>query len=167
MYQAILIHIIFSIICKDRISLGFDLKPSLPATDTDLLAALVLSCRRLGMFYYPNILARYRPDDLSSYVWIGIEEVKRFNLALYRVCKILGSSKPNTNVGEYGNPGVARWQLTASELQFPMPKNDLLWNAVNKKEWNFAATEDVYHFNLNDTMELEWISNSAELMQRI
>lgn len=153
----------FSLICKGNISLGLDLKPSLPASDTDLLASLVLSCKKLGMFYYPHILARYHSSDLASYVWVGIEEVKRFDVALYRMCKLLSSGQRNGNIEDRGAPGVTSWQLTASELQFPIPKNDLLWNAVGEEEWICVGTEDLDCIDLSNIMETQWISRSADL----
>ncbi|KAE8406895.1 hypothetical protein BDV37DRAFT_291593 [Aspergillus pseudonomiae] len=164
MYQAILLHVIFSLIGKGNVDLGLDLKPSLPATDLDLLSSLVLSCRALGMFYYPNMLARYHPDDLADYVLVGVEEVKRFDIALFRVCKSIGSDRGETHL-EHRDTSRARWQVTASELQFPMPKNELMWNAITENEWKAAATEGMECINLSDSMESQWISNSSELLQ--
>ncbi|KOS36944.1 hypothetical protein ACN38_g12286 [Penicillium nordicum] len=69
MYQAILLHIIFSFLVSSRTAVDFDLKVSLPPADLGLLEALVRSCRRLGMFYYPNIIAKYEEADLASFVW--------------------------------------------------------------------------------------------------
>ncbi|EYE92455.1 uncharacterized protein EURHEDRAFT_544026 [Aspergillus ruber CBS 135680] len=40
-YQAILLHIIFTLIYKGRDSLGFDLEPFLPPSDMELLECLV------------------------------------------------------------------------------------------------------------------------------
>ncbi|KAL4928475.1 uncharacterized protein BDV17DRAFT_282030 [Aspergillus undulatus] len=165
MYQAILLHIIFSLLYRGKTAIGLDLKPSIPASDTGLLASLVRSCRRLGMLHYPNILARYQPDgDLFGqlpYVWVGIEELKRFNLALYRVCRVLGFDKDGSNTND--------WELDASELQFPMPKNERLWNAATREEWESAAAEDENgdQIEFGDIKESEWISRSAELLRLI
>lgn len=166
MFQAILLHIIFSLIYKGGAFLGLDLKPYLPPAYIELLDCLVLSCRKLGMFYYPNMLARYQQDDPDSYVWVCIEEVKRFNLALYKVCRTLSDSgKYEKNMEECGAVGAASYGFTANELQFPMPKKDPMWNATRKEDWNSAATEDVYPTPLDDVMEEEWISRSAELLR--
>jgi hypothetical protein len=151
---------------KRRPSLGLDLKPSLPSGDLELLVSLVQSCRRLGMFYFPNVLARFLPDDHAPYVWVSVEEVKRFNLALFKVCRALsGYSRQDGNGKECGVIGATSWRLAASDLQFPMPKNDPLWNAFGREEWVSAVTEDVLHTSLDDIKEGEWISNSAELLR--
>lgn len=47
-----------------------------------LLKALVRSCRRLGMFYYPTILVKYEDADLGTFIWVGIEEIEQFNTTL-------------------------------------------------------------------------------------
>jgi hypothetical protein len=165
MYQAILIHTIFSIIRNSISSLGLDLKPTLPAIETDLLASLVMSCRRLGMFYYPNMLARYQSDDLASYVWVGIEEVKRFDVALYKVCRALSSSERDGSIEEGDTPRATSWQLSASEPQFLMPQNDLLWNAVGEEEWASAAAKDVGRVDLSDIMEAQWIAKVGRALR--
>ncbi|EIT75863.1 hypothetical protein AO1008_02385 [Aspergillus oryzae 100-8] len=140
-YQAILLHIIFALLQRGA----------------ELLHSLVGSCQRLGMFYYPNMLARYQSDDLASYVWVSIEEVKRFDLALYKFHKMLRRAGTRDSA-------VVDGALTAADLRFPMPTNDALWHAVCKDQWLSATTKGVYLCNLNDAMEDQWISNSAELI---
>lgn len=108
------------------------------------------------MFYYPNILARYEQSDPASYAWICIEEVKRFNLALYRVCRALSRSS---------NSCTANSLLRAEELHFPMPENDLLWNAMTGEEWTSAMAEGANRDRLDGSREENWISHSAELLQ--
>ncbi|KAF9888937.1 hypothetical protein FE257_008106 [Aspergillus nanangensis] len=159
-YQAILLHIIFSSLLKGRDGVDFRLKPSLDAADSGLLKALVQSCRRLGLFYYPNMLARYTEADLDSFAWASIEEVKRFNLALYKVCGKV------TIAGEGDRSKVdddALSLLSTSELQFPLPDNLPLWNAVGKSEWA-ANTKDERLVFLNDNCEAKWISNFAAIL---
>ncbi|KAL4948306.1 hypothetical protein BDW69DRAFT_176738 [Aspergillus filifer] len=167
-YQAILLHIVFSLLYRGRTAIGLDLRPSVQAHDTILLASLVRSCRKLGMFYYPNLLARYRYDhDISGglpYIWVGIEEHKRFNLTLYKVSKALSAenSYPKTDSDD--------WHLQPSELQFPPPKNERLWHASIREEWASAAAEDAQdgdRVNPYDLKEREWISNSADLLRLV
>ncbi|KAF7587259.1 hypothetical protein BBP40_007498 [Aspergillus hancockii] len=162
LYQAILNHTIFAIMHKG-VSLGLDLKPSLPSADIELIESLVLSCKKLGMFYFPNVLGRYLPDDHPPYVWVSTEEIKRFNLALFRVCRTLSGSIKGD--GDEKEGGAASWRLTAGELQFPMPKNDPLWFALRREEWEYYAGEDVFYTSLDNFREGEWISNSAELLR--
>jgi hypothetical protein len=130
-----------------------DLKATIPATDLSLLSSLVGSCRRLGMFFYPNILAKYSEADLSSFVWVGIEEVKRFSIALYKLCAKLSSSTTEEKP-----------LINARELQFPLPSNDQLWNSVGRDEWDANAKgEDTV--SLKDDLQAKWISKSADILE--
>ncbi|KAL4748761.1 hypothetical protein BDW72DRAFT_205371 [Aspergillus terricola var. indicus] len=172
-YQAILLHIIFAALYKSQrqgaspLQLSVDLKPCLAPTDADLLDRLVTSCKRLGMLSYPNMFARYGTDDLPSYVWVSVEEIKRFNMALYRVCQSFSSSS-------YDAKGQHRLRLC--DLQFPLPSNTPLWNAVGKAEWRSVVTAgeatcaiadaDAYcQRMLNDALKEEWVSNFADILQ--
>lgn len=103
------------------------------------------------------MLARYRPDDLAPYVWISVEEAKRFDLALYKVYSMV--SRPRDSV-----TGAVTKELTANEPQFPMPKNNFLWNTASKEVWLSACPGDLDSFSLDDALQVEWISNSAELI---
>lgn len=114
------------------------------------------------MFYYPNILARYRETDLASFVWVGIEEIKRFNLALYKACGKLRN--PGTRDGSKDDVGAVTSLLAASELQFPPPTNHPLWNAVGKDEW-MAHTKDERLLSLHDNDHTNWISNFAGVLE--
>ncbi|KAL5050959.1 hypothetical protein BDW71DRAFT_194070 [Aspergillus fruticulosus] len=165
-YQAMLLHIIFAALYKSQgqgvppLQLSLDLKPRLALADADLLNRLVASCRKLGMLFYPNMLARYSKDDLPSYVWVSIEEVKRLNMALFRLCR--------------------SDRLHPRDLQFPLPTNTPLWNAVGKCEWKSIiaaggdidvdadadADADAYCGRLlNNALKAEWISNFADVFQ--
>ncbi|KAJ5573264.1 hypothetical protein N7450_010248 [Penicillium hetheringtonii] len=59
-FQAILLHIIFACMTEDQQAFNFDLKVSVSSKTIGLLTRLVRSCRNLGMFYYPNILAQFQ-----------------------------------------------------------------------------------------------------------
>jgi hypothetical protein len=112
------------------------------------------------MFYYPNILAKYEKTDLESFIWVCIEEIKRLNIALYKVC---GKARSITDESHDGTDSV--WSsLTAGELQFPLPSNCSLWNAVSRDEWTALANGDKL-VSLDDTCEERWISNFAEVLE--
>ncbi|RAK82797.1 Zn(II)2Cys6 transcription factor [Aspergillus fijiensis CBS 313.89] len=167
-YQAILLHIIFAGLSQGGEVLGPDLKPSLAPPDRDLLERLVASCKKLGLLYYPNILNRYCQDDPATYVWVSIEEVKRFNLTLFKVCRAFSGANRQTSsrdVADMAEP--ASGILQVRDLQFPWPRNTPLWNAVGKAEWLSVATEDVFRHSPHDTMEVEWISNSADVLEML
>ncbi|KAL5337239.1 hypothetical protein BJX70DRAFT_250568 [Aspergillus crustosus] len=151
-YQGILLHIIFALMHAGTGNLGIDLRPPLSCTDANLLNSLVGSCKRLGMLYYPNILARYSQSDPGPYVWLGIEETKRFNLALYRVYQAV------SRVGQQPTNTDNNTRLSAGDLQFPLPTHIALWRTVSKREWDSATTSGVFDHLLDDIMEGMWIS---------
>ena len=161
-YQAILLHIIFSLVLRSRDALNFDFKVTLPSADFELLEALVRSCRRRGMFFYPNMLSRFKKVGIASFSWVCTEEVKRFNLALYKTCGRLSDS--NTKAGSQGHHDIARPLLTAADLQFPPPKIDVLWNAVGRNEW-LAIIKDETSLYLDDNCQEAWISNLAGVLE--
>lgn len=151
-YQAILLHVFFSVIVKANGVVNLDLKVSISAADLALLTSLIGSCRKLGMFYYPNMLARYSEADLPSFVWVGIEEVKRFGIALYKLCAKISSSRTENSA-----------LLHASELQFPLPSNDHLWNALERDEWEANARGEIT-ISMQDHIQAKWISNFADII---
>jgi hypothetical protein len=158
MYQGILLHIIFALMHAGAENLGIDLRPSFSRTNTNLLNSLVGGCKRLGMLYYPNILAQYCQSDPDPYVWLGIEETKRFNLALYRVYRAVSrAGQPATDTHNH-------FRLTARDLQFPLPTYTPLWKTVSKAEWDSAAARGVFDHLLDETMDEMWISRVNEAL---
>lgn len=155
-YQGILLHIIFALMHAGARNVGIDLKPSLSPTNTNILNSLVASCKRLGMLYYPNILAQYSENDPGPYVWLGIEETKRFNLALYKVYRATSS------IGKRVDHTQSDSRLTLQDLQFPLPTNTRLWKAVGKTEWDFAADSGLFDSLLDSIMGDMWISRANE-----
>lgn len=137
-------------------NLGIDLKPSLTQTNADLLNSLVKSCKARGLLYYPKILAKFYSSNSPPYIWLGIEEIKRFNLALYKVYQTTSSiaNRPSDTHGAS--------RLTARDLQFPLPINKPLWKAVNRAEWDAAAHVGVFDALLDDVKEDMWISRVAD-----
>lgn len=126
-----------------------------------------MSCKKLGMFYYPNILARFSQNEPAPYVWVSIEEIKRLNLTLFKVCtSFSGSCRQGEGLDGLSDDRekTVSWGLSARELQFPLPRNTPLWNALNAEEWFAADTEDVYRHSLDDTLEQDWISRSADVL---
>ncbi|KAJ5096563.1 C2H2 type zinc finger domain protein [Penicillium angulare] len=152
-YQALLLHVILAVVMKADSAVNLDLKASISTADRELLKSLVESCRRLGMFFYPNILSKFEETDLPSFVWVGIEEVKRFSMALYRLCAKLSNS--STEDGPL---------LHASELQFPVPGNDALWNSVNRDEWEANVKEESI-ISLRDDLKTRWVSSHPYIIK--
>jgi hypothetical protein len=83
---------------------------------------------------------------------VGVEEIKRFNIALYKLCAKLSSENPNE-----------RPLLPAGELQFPLLSNDSPWNSIERHEWE-ANTKREDIVSLGDDFQAKWISNLADIL---
>ncbi|CAG8272303.1 unnamed protein product [Penicillium salamii] len=94
----------------------------------DLLASLVQSCRYWCIFSYFNMLLQHDADALLALVYISVEEIKIFGLALYKVCR-LSTPASFDLAGECSNSG-RKELLSLSDLSFYMPDSDELWNAL-------------------------------------
>jgi hypothetical protein len=120
-YQSVLLHVILSILMtRDSRAVDLGLRHCIPAEEYDLLMALVRSCQRLGIFSYPDMLAQHHPDAPLKMIWVGVEEMKRFALALYKVAHICTVM----NTRETSQEKL----LTLADLSFPTPDSDEMWD---------------------------------------
>ncbi|KAJ5667255.1 C2H2 type zinc finger domain protein [Penicillium longicatenatum] len=126
---------------------NLDLEASISAADLALLKSLVRTCRRLGMFLYPTMLARYNEADLPLFVAVGIEKSNDST-----VCAKLSSYSSEDRI-----------LLHASEPQFPLPGNDALLNAVERDEWEANGREEDAG-SLKDDFHQRWISKHADVI---
>lgn len=150
-----MLHLIFSLIIQDPDLRGFNLQLSVSAADFELLEALVQGLRKRGMFYYPNILARYKELGLDPLVWACIEEVKRLVLALYRFCGRINISSSGFE---------SKQLIKASELQFPPPSNTTFWDTTGRKECLAELSRESLPDWDNDYRE-KWISNYDDVLK--
>ncbi|BCS30666.1 Zn(II)2Cys6 transcription factor [Aspergillus puulaauensis] len=167
-YQAMLLHIIFAGLVKSCGVLGLDLKPRLSPDDSNLLTRLVTSCKKMGMLYYPNMLSRCSHSDIGTFNWVSVEEVKHFNLALFKVCRTFSKSlKDRSGINSLNTGGSTSLCVEPRDLEFPLPTDLQLWNAKGKEEWLAVGAEKMEGPGLNDALESEWISNSARVLEGI
>ncbi|KAJ5496750.1 hypothetical protein N7463_008737 [Penicillium fimorum] len=167
-YQGILLHLIFSLLFNHSRS-DLQLTQLLPEIPSRLLISLVRSCLKRHMFFYPSILAQFKQGiDPDVFIWLGIEEVKRFDLCLYRVCKysrvsdtthLEGTSNLSPGCGPQATGGNL---LSLSDLQFAVPDSDELWHATSDLATKLAGNEAAY---TNENVEENWISQTARLLQ--
>lgn len=149
-------HIILAMfIAKENTAFDLGLRYQIETEEYDLLVALVQSCRRLGMFLYPNMLSQYDDTAPAALVWVGVEETKRFGLALYKVCRMCTC------------PDSARSRsqlLSLTDLSFGMPDSDESWSAPAD-----AGTEGLQRValqtNYRENGDPEWwISRSSTVL---
>lgn len=106
--------------------------------------------------------------DVGPFNWVIVEEVKHFNLALFKVWKTFGkASKHGIGIDILQTALSENWGLEPHDLQFPLPKNVQLWNAKSKEGWLAIGAEKMEGPDRNDTLVSEWISNSAEVLEGI
>ncbi|KAJ5672907.1 hypothetical protein N7507_002034 [Penicillium longicatenatum] len=167
-YQGILLQLIFALFLSHS-TLDLGLTHSLPINTSRLLIALVHTCLKQNMFYYPSMLAQFNPEtDPEVLIWLGIEEIKRFCLSLYRVCRqshIAGpdiqqdASVLNTRRGPHR---LGESLLSLTDLQFALPNSDELWHATSGLAARVTENSAAYH---NENIEGNWISQTARLLQ--
>ncbi|KAB8263613.1 hypothetical protein BDV32DRAFT_135844 [Aspergillus pseudonomiae] len=125
-YQSILLQLIFAVfVAKQETSLDLNMRFQLQDATYELLTSLVETCRRLGLFYYPNMLARHHSSAPIALIWVDVEEIKRFGLALYKLCRLCTRSATFERDGSDKRGEL----LTLADLDFCMPDSDEMWNA--------------------------------------
>ncbi|KAL6229584.1 hypothetical protein BDW75DRAFT_224872 [Aspergillus navahoensis] len=167
-YQGILLHITFALINKKQLDL--QLTHQLSEISSQLLVTLVHSCRKREMFFYPSMLAQFNADSLPNvYIWLGIEEAKRFALALYKVCRCCQVHDTRLSYGGSINsyaPIKPRAQgsslLSLADLQFALPDSDELWHASSDLASRVADNACAYW---EKNAEENWICQAARLLQ--
>ncbi|KAL3464808.1 hypothetical protein BJX64DRAFT_78498 [Aspergillus heterothallicus] len=154
-YQGILIYLIFSLISAQTQVTSLDLSLSLSPSDRQILCALAETCLQNNIFYYPRMLERYLGIDDITCIWVGVEEIKRLGLALYKVCRLCGDD------GQQGR------LLCLSDLQLPVPDSAHFWNAGSNAELSQLLYIDAEArvAKLDGSQEKNWISNFGALIE--
>jgi hypothetical protein len=125
-YQSVLLQCIFALfLAGERADFDLNLRYRIQDDEYDLLVALVETCRQGGIFSYPNILTQHSSAVPLTLLWLSIEEIKRFGLALYKVCRM--SACPKSTGVRVGSAGSEL--LTLADLSFGMPDSDEAWNS--------------------------------------
>ena len=165
-YQGILLHLIFSFLNNNQANL--QITRLLPEIPSRLIVALICTCLKRQMFFYPAIQSQFKPEiDPEVLIWLGIEEVKRFNLSLYRLyrqirldTKVLEDT-PNFDsmCGPRSSGGNL---LSLADLLFAVPDSDELWHATSGLAAKIAERQAVY---IDKNGEESWISQTARVLE--
>lgn len=97
------------------------------------------------------MLTRYHDIDNATCIWVGVEEVKRFALALFKISNLC-------------QDGAAR--LALSELQFPAPDNNDVWRATSRQERQVSVSKRGETGIPEEVNEDKWISECGEILDR-
>ncbi|KAF4151450.1 hypothetical protein CNMCM6936_000708 [Aspergillus lentulus] len=163
-YQAILLQIIFAFLKDTHSQVDICLARTIPTTCSRLLTTLTDTCLRKNMFFYPEILAQVSRDSVPDvFIWVGIEEVKRFALALYKVCRSCHIQCKNGPRNNLHRTQRGRSLLTLADLQFSLPDSDELWNATSDLAARLAEDRPLYYDNNNT--EANWISHCVRAVR--
>lgn len=159
-YQGILLQLIFAVLVAKKettfdLSLGFQL----PAQKYELLSSLVETCRLAGLFYYPNMLSRHHTSAPLALVWVSVEEIKRFGLALYKLCRLCSRSGGDTIDGN--GSALRNNLLNLTDMDFCMPDSDEIWNAPEDGFIRLTALQQPSRDNRDPE---QWISKTSGLL---
>lgn len=140
------------LITRDTGGIDLGLRHRIPADEYDLLNSLVRSCRNLGMLSYPKMLAQYPTETPITMIWVGVEEMKRFSLALYRVAHMCTTVDRNEIISEK--------LLTTADLSFSMPYSDEVWNLPKGSDVR-PLVKAIAQTRQNENLDHQkWISTS-------
>lgn len=163
-FQSVLLQIIFALFVAER-ETTFDLscRYRLSAPAYGLLTALVETCRQLGLFCYPTMLSKHHPSAPLALVWVSVEEIKRFGLALYKVCRLCTSGVSSDTEPTFRRDGhpLKSELLTLADLNFCLPDSDELWNAPPSQRpalLRGAASQKLFRDNRDSG---SWISQTS------
>ncbi|KAL2787200.1 hypothetical protein BJX66DRAFT_17231 [Aspergillus keveii] len=159
-YQGILIYLIFSLISSRARVECLDLTLSIPPSDRTILLALTGTCLRNNIFYYPRMLERYLGVNDITCIWVGVEEIKRLGLALYKVSRLCGDHSGSDQRDEDGR------LLRLSDLRLPVPDSRHLWDAYSNAELSRLLQIDggTRPGRLDGSQEANWISNFGQVI---
>lgn len=102
------------------------------------------------------MLGRYQDIESVTCIWVGVEEIKRLGLALYKVCKICRS----TSQGGLQEGSGSRL-LRLSDLRFPAPDSNDLWEAGSNPELSHLLSKIHKHRIPEESGGAKWISESG------
>ncbi|KAH7014068.1 C2H2 type zinc finger domain protein [Macrophomina phaseolina] len=163
-YQGILLNVIFASLLSAensrrsrRSASKLDLKLgdnfTLSEVNYQILVALIKCCLQRGMFSYPDMVAHFCGRSRNNiFIWVGVEETKRFALTLFKVW-----SRCDRDSGERDAN-----LLTMKELRFSMPEREDLWDAPSHEELVSRLQSDVEERKGIQNNEKHWISNQFE-----
>ncbi|OOF90658.1 hypothetical protein ASPCADRAFT_178619 [Aspergillus carbonarius ITEM 5010] len=164
-YQAILLYLIFSLVLTNSRPRALDLSLALAPPDRHILSVLVETCRRNRLFYYPRMLERYHRTITSvPCIWVGVEELKRLGLAMYKVSRLCGGQLEDEDDSKV---------LRLSDLQFAFPDSRRLWEAPSNSELSrllqIEATQrrGGCRVQLDSRDEGNWISTCGRLLDGV
>ncbi|KAK2753611.1 hypothetical protein FQN54_007388 [Arachnomyces sp. PD_36] len=160
-YQSILLQIIFALFrAGKRGALDLNFRYLIEPDVYELLVALARSCRLGGIFSYPNMITHHSAITTPALLWVSVEEIKRFGLALYKVCRMTTCVE---SAGTHADEDRSEL-LTLEDLCFGLPDSDEVWNSppgTGMEVLEKIASQTKLRDNLDPT---RWISQSSSVL---
>jgi hypothetical protein len=103
------------------------------------------------------MLERYQDVDSMACIWIGVEEMGRLGLAMYKVSSLV-------RAGRSSNDTEGRL-LELSDLQFPVPDSRQLWDAKSNLELGRLLQMDAGRERLDARDMGNWISGCGKVLE--
>ncbi|RAK93700.1 C6 and C2H2 transcription factor [Aspergillus costaricaensis CBS 115574] len=161
-YQSILLQLIFALlIAKQEVTFDLNLRCHLPSSKYELLTSLVETCRQLGLFSYPSMLAQHPLDAPVALIWVSVEEAKRFGMALYKLCRLCGPKQIVDSDGQSHGGSQMSALLTLADLDFSMPDSDEVWNASSEERGSTLHYMTLQHSFRDNRDTSGWISQAS------
>ncbi|KAJ5648797.1 uncharacterized protein N7484_002520 [Penicillium longicatenatum] len=108
------------------------------------------------------MLQQHDVDAPLALMYVIVEEIKRFGLALYKVCRLSTPTSFDLS-GECFN-GDRNDLLTLADLSFCMPDSDELWNAPWGRGSEVLNKSDSSAVGRDNGDARNWISQSSALL---
>lgn len=160
-FQSVLLNTILALfIAKENTNMDLSMRYQLADDKYGLLTALVRTCRWWGMFSYPNMLLQHDAQAPLPLIYVSVEEIKRFGLALYKICRLCA---PSDLTREHAREGINDF-LALSDLCFCMPDSDELWNAPLGKESEVLKRSTSSAVTRDNGNPKNWISEASTLL---
>jgi hypothetical protein len=102
------------------------------------------------------MLERYHDVDSMACIWIGVEEMGRLGLAMYKVCSLRRSGNSDDIEGRL---------LQLSDLQYPVPDSRLLWDAKSDLELSQLLQLEAGRERLDARDMANWISVCGTVLE--
>lgn len=103
------------------------------------------------------MLGRYRLIESVTCIWVGVEEIKRFGLVLYKVSRICCCASESA--------GDRTKLLRLSDLQFPETDSNHLWEARSNPELSYLLAGIRRDMIPGKSQSGRWISECEELLR--
>lgn len=111
------------------------------------------------MFHYLKMIEKYSPATPLAMIWVNVEEIKRFGLALYKVCRL-----SNLAVTAKKSRNTRQDLLGLADLNFCIPDSDRIWGAPAVMDEQDRQLLIALVERRDNSDQKVWISNATRIL---